>query len=42
MAERARVVQEAFEDRQATSAETLAKLLSEVAANEARKKEQAA
>ena len=42
MAERARVVQEAFEDRQATTAETLAKLLGEVAANEARKKEQAA
>jgi type I restriction enzyme R subunit len=42
MAERARVVQEAFEDRQATTAETLAKLLGEVEANEARKKEQAA
>ena len=42
MAERARVVQEAFEDRQATTAETLAKLLREVEANEARKKEQAA
>ena len=32
----------AFEDRQATTAETLAKLLREVEANEARKKEQAA
>ena len=42
MAERARLVQEAFEDRQDTSAETLAKLLREVEANEARKKEQAA
>jgi len=42
MAERARVVQEAFEDRQATTAETLAKLIDEVEANEARKKEQAA
>ncbi|MDY0297977.1 MAG: HsdR family type I site-specific deoxyribonuclease [Acidobacteriota bacterium] len=42
MAERARVVREAFEERQATTAETLAKLLSEVEANEARKKEQAA
>ncbi len=42
MAERARVVQEAFEDRQATTAETLAKLLREVEANEARKKEQSA
>lgn len=42
MAERARVVQEAFEDRQTTTAETLAKLLREVEANEVRKKEQAA
>ncbi|MFH0728432.1 MAG: HsdR family type I site-specific deoxyribonuclease [Pseudomonadota bacterium] len=42
MADRARVVQEAFEDRQTTTAETLAKLLREVEANEARKKEQAA
>jgi len=42
MAERARAVQEAFEDRQATTAETLEKLLAEVEANEARKKEQAA
>ena len=32
MAERARVVQEAFEDRQTTTAETLAKLLREVEA----------
>jgi type I restriction enzyme R subunit len=42
MAERARVVQEAFENRQATTAETLVALLREVEANEARKKEQAA
>jgi len=42
MAERARVVQEAFENRQATTAETLAALLAEVEANEARKKQQAA
>ncbi|MGD9874235.1 MAG: type I restriction endonuclease subunit R [Kiritimatiellia bacterium] len=42
MAERARVVQEAFEDRQATTASALARLLGEVEANEARKKEQAA
>ena len=42
MAERSRVVQEAFENRQASTAETLAKLLAEVEANEARKKEQAA
>lgn len=42
MAERARVVQEAFEERQTTTAETLANLLRELEANEARKKEQAA
>ncbi len=42
MAERARAVQEAFEDRQTTTAETLAELLREVEVNEARKKEQAA
>ena len=42
MAERARIVQEAFEGRQATTAETLARLLREVEANETRKTEQAA
>ncbi len=42
MAERARIVQEAFEGRQATTAETLARLLREVEANETRKKVQAA
>ncbi|MCF7809093.1 MAG: HsdR family type I site-specific deoxyribonuclease [Candidatus Marinimicrobia bacterium] len=42
MAERARLIQETFEARQATTAEALAALLREVEANEARKKEQAA
>jgi len=41
MAERAKAVQEGFESRQASTAEALAELLKEVAANEARKKEQA-
>ncbi|MEN8133072.1 MAG: HsdR family type I site-specific deoxyribonuclease, partial [Pseudomonadota bacterium] len=41
MAERARVVQESFEERQASTAEALAALLKEVETNEARKKEQA-
>jgi type I restriction enzyme R subunit len=41
MAERARVVQEGFENRQETTAEALAKLLKEVETNEQRKKEQA-
>jgi type I restriction enzyme R subunit len=40
MAERARAVQESFEDRQTSTAEALAKLLREVEGNEARKKEQ--
>jgi type I restriction enzyme, R subunit len=42
MAERARAVQENFEDRQTGSAEALAELLSEIEKNEQRKKEQAA
>ncbi len=42
LAERARVVQEGFEDRQTTTAEALADLLREIAKNEQRKKEQAA
>ena len=41
MAERAQAVQESFEDRQISTAEALDKLLREVSANEARKKEQA-
>lgn len=41
MAERARAVQESFENRQTSTAEALADLLKEVEANEARKKEQA-
>lgn len=41
MAERARAVQESFEDRQTSTAEALAELLREVEGNEARKKEQA-
>ncbi|MHB1092806.1 type I restriction endonuclease subunit R [Thiobacillus sp.] len=41
MAERARVVQESFEDRQTNTAEALAELLREVEGNETRKKEQA-
>jgi len=41
MAERARAVQESFEQRQSSTAEALADLLREVAGNEARKKEQA-
>lgn len=41
MAERARAVQEGFENRQETTAEALAKLLKEVETNEQRKKEQA-
>ncbi len=42
LAERARVVQECFEDRQTTTAEALADLLREIEKNEQRKKEQAA
>ena len=41
MAERARAVQESFEQRQTSTAEALAALLKEVETNEARKKEQA-
>ena len=41
MAERARAVQENFEDRQKNTAESLAELLSEIEKNEKRKKEQA-
>ncbi|HEY8856932.1 MAG TPA: HsdR family type I site-specific deoxyribonuclease [Rugosibacter sp.] len=41
MAERARAVQENFEDRQTSTAEALAELLREVEGNETRKKEQA-
>lgn len=41
MAERAQAVQENFENRQATTAEALESLLREIAANEARKREQA-
>ncbi|MCK6406468.1 MAG: HsdR family type I site-specific deoxyribonuclease [Rhodocyclaceae bacterium] len=41
MAERARAVQESFEQRQTSTAEALAELLREVEGNEARKKEQA-
>lgn len=42
LAERARVVQEGFEDRQTTTAKALADLLSEIEKNEQRKKDQAA
>jgi type I restriction enzyme R subunit len=42
MAERARAVQESFEDRQTSTADALVELLREVERNEARKKEQAA
>jgi len=41
MAERAQAVQESFESRQSDTAEALAELFNEVAANEQRKKEQA-
>lgn len=41
MAERARAVQESFEERQTTTAEALEALLDEVSRNEERKKEQA-
>jgi Type I restriction-modification system methyltransferase subunit len=41
MAERARAVQESFEQRQTSTAEALAELLCEVEGNETRKKEQA-
>jgi len=41
MAERARAVQEGFENRQTSTAEALAALLEEVETNEARKKQQA-
>ncbi len=41
MAERAKAVQESFENRQTSTAEALEQLLKEVKANEARKKEQA-
>lgn len=41
MAERARAVQESFEQRQTSTAEALAELLREVESNETRKKEQA-
>ncbi len=41
MAERARAVQESFENRQTSAAEALAALLKDVKANETRKKEQA-
>ena len=41
MAERAQAVQDSFEDRQTSTAEALDKLLKEVEANEARKREQA-
>ncbi|MDA8238739.1 MAG: HsdR family type I site-specific deoxyribonuclease [Nitrospiraceae bacterium] len=42
LAERARAVQESFEDRQTTTADALAGLLREIEKNEQRKKEQAA
>ncbi len=42
LAERARAVQESFEDRQTTTAEALAELLKALEKNEQRKKEQAA
>jgi type I restriction enzyme R subunit len=42
LAERAKVVQESFEDRQTSTADALAELLKEIEKNEQRKKEQAA
>src|SRR5437899_1628970 len=42
LAERAKVVQESFEDRQTSTTEALAELLKEIEKNEQRKKEQAA
>jgi len=42
MAERAKAVQESFEDRQTTTGDALAHLLAEIERNERRKKEQAA
>lgn len=42
LAERAKAVQESFEDRQTTTSEALAELLGELAKNEQRKQEQAA
>jgi len=42
LSERAKAVQEGFEDRQTTTAEALAELLKEIEKNEQRKKEQAA
>ena len=42
MAERAKVVQESFEDRQTSTVQALAELLKELEKNEQRKKEQAA
>jgi type I restriction enzyme R subunit len=42
LSERAKAVQESFEDRQTTTAEALAELLEEIEKNEQRKKEQAA
>jgi len=42
LSERAKAVQESFEDRQTTTAEALAELLKEIEKNEQRKKEQAA
>jgi type I restriction enzyme R subunit len=42
LAERAKVVQESFEDRQSSTADALAELLKEIEKNEQRKKEQAA
>jgi type I restriction enzyme R subunit len=42
LAERAKAVQESFEERQTTTAEALAELLKEIEKNEQRKKEQAA
>jgi len=42
LAERARAVQESFEDRQTATAEALAELLEEIEKNEQRKKEQTA
>jgi type I restriction enzyme, R subunit len=42
LAERAKAVQESFEDRQTSTADALAELLKEIEKNEQRKKEQAA
>jgi type I restriction enzyme R subunit len=42
LAERAKIVQESFEDRQTSTAEALTELLKEIEKNEQRKKEQAA